>query len=313
MLGGPVIQQHVVEFIRGSGVKTDGVLDGTSINGPWTWVVPMGVAQIFATGCGAGSGGSGGTNNATSSGGGGGGGTGMCVFDFPIDVVQNTSLQVTVGAKGVGGTPTVAATAGGDTIIDGVVTPIMTDTGAIIRFIGGEAGTTSTGGAGLSGLRGGKLSAVGAGGASAATAGNGVAIVTELGNGSTNQTPTILVFAQGGAGGGGGSTTVTNVGGNGGTYPSSAFVAGMWTNFSETASTLPTGGIGNSTGVGGISRGGGGIGGTSLFGEGGSGGNGGANGTNATGYGAGGGGGGGAANGGDGSDGYLRISYWSAH
>jgi len=98
MLGGPVIQEHVVEFLLGSGVKTDGVLDSTSANGPWTWVVPMGVAQIFVTGCGAGSGGTGGTN-ASLSGGGGGGGTGMSLMNFPIEVVQGTSLTVTVAQK----------------------------------------------------------------------------------------------------------------------------------------------------------------------------------------------------------------------
>jgi hypothetical protein len=33
------MKQHVVEFIRGSGVVTDGVVDVSSVNGPWKWVV----------------------------------------------------------------------------------------------------------------------------------------------------------------------------------------------------------------------------------------------------------------------------------
>lgn len=300
MLGGPVIQEHVVEFILGSGVKTDGILDSTSANGPWTWVVPMGVAQILVTGCGAGSGGTGGTNNATSSGGGGGGGTGMCVVDFPVDVVQNTSLTVTVGAKGTGGTPTVAATAGGDTTIQGVVTPIMQDTGSTIKFLGGAAGTTSTAGTGVTGLSGGKFSAGSAGGATTPAAGTQAPV----------EFSSFGVFAVGGAGGGGASTSGSTNGATGGAMPAALFRAYLWPQLAETSANSPTAGTGNNTGT--VSRGGGGIGATSLFGEGGNGGNGGANGTNATGYGAGGGGGGGSANGGDGSDGYLRITYWSA-
>lgn len=302
MLGGPVIQQHVVEFIRGSGVKTDGILDSTSANGPWTLVVPMGVAQILVTGCGAGSGGTGGTN-ATNSGGGGGGGTGMCFADFPVDVVQNSSLTISVGAKGTGGTPTTAATAGGDTTIAGVVTPIMQDTGTTIKFLGGAGGTTTTSSAGVAGLVGGKCIATGsAGGASASTPGNGVVVPSEI--------STFGVWAAGGGGGGGASTSGSTNGGSGSPTVTAGFRSFLWTQLSETSGTTPTQSSGNNTGT--SSRGGGGVGGTSLFGEGGNGGNGGANGTNATGYGAGGGGGGGGANGGDGSDGYLRITYWSA-
>jgi len=300
MLGGPVIKQHVVEFVLGSGVKTDGILDSTSPNGPWTWVVPMGVAQIFATGCGAGSGGGGGTNNANS-GGGGGGGSGMSFLDFPVDVVQNTSLQVTIGAKGIGGTPTVASTAGGDTTIEGVIMPIMTDTGSTLKFLGGAGGTTSNLSSGQAGQAGGKIHSGTAGGAATPTAGTTISTEFIPGTGGVNQS--ILIHALGGSGGGGASA---GSGGNGGSYPSAAFISVMWTSFSEASATSPSQGIGNAT------RGGGGVGGNSLFGKGGNGGNGGSNGTNATGYGAGGGGGGGAANGGDGSDGYLRITYWSA-
>jgi hypothetical protein len=77
MLGGPVVRQHYVEFIRGTGVKLDGVADATSANGPWTWVVPKDVSVIFVTGVGAGGGG--GTSRAASPGAraGGGGASGV--------------------------------------------------------------------------------------------------------------------------------------------------------------------------------------------------------------------------------------------
>lgn len=303
MLGGPVIQEHVVEFLLGSGVKTDGVLDSTSPSGPWTWVVPMGVAQIFVTGCGAGSGGNGGTS-AANSGGGGGGGSGMYFVEFPVDVVQNTSLTVTIGAKGTGGTPTVAATAGGDTTIAGVVTPIMTDTGSTLKFLGGGAGITASDSNGIRGNDGGKVVLGTAGGTSSGTptAGTNLSLLDIGGYG--------LIMTGGAGGGAAHSTGGTGANGGGQTSTITNFRTYFWTTVSEASGNLPTGGTGNTTGT--VSRGGGGIGGSSLFGEGGNGGNGGANGTNATGYGAGGGGGGGTANGGDGSDGYLRITYWSA-
>lgn len=201
MLGGPVVQQHIVEFIRGSGVKTDGVLDSTSANGPWTWVVPMGVAQILVTGCGAGSGGTGGTN-ASLSGGGGGGGTGMSLMNFPVEVVQGTSLTVTVGAKGTGGTLTVAATAGGDTTISPVVTSVFSDAGTTFKLLGGGGGgAISTGTTGYSGLSGAKVRSGGAGGSTGVGGGNNPNDSFVLAN---VVVPSNIFFnAQGGAGGGG--------------------------------------------------------------------------------------------------------------
>ena len=72
-LGGPVLRQHVVEFIDGTGVKTDGVVDTSDTATPFSWVVPVGVTKLYITGCGGGAGGSGGHDSATSAGGGGGG------------------------------------------------------------------------------------------------------------------------------------------------------------------------------------------------------------------------------------------------
>lgn len=302
MLGGPTVKQHTVEFIRGTGIKKDGILDSTSTNGPWTFVVPDSTAQLSIAGCGAGSGGTGGTNS-TNSGGGGGGGSGLCTNHFPVDVVPGSSLTIALGSKGLGGTPTVASTAGGDTTISNIVTPVMADTGSTLTFLGGQGGTTTTSSNGVDGRLAGKfISSLIAGG----TAGGNGQQPGSIGEAS-------FCFGMSGAGGGGANASGSVNGGTGGSYGTSYFRLWHWTTIAEASGSypyLPTAGTGNNTGT--SSRGGGGPGGSSLFGRGGNGGNGGANGTNANGYGAGGGGGGGAANGGDGSDGYLRITYWSA-
>ena len=55
MLAGLKLRTHVVEFVRGTGVVTDGVVDAASPNGPWTWVVPDCIdLEIDATSAGSG-------------------------------------------------------------------------------------------------------------------------------------------------------------------------------------------------------------------------------------------------------------------
>ena len=61
MLNGLNLRQHVVEFIRGTGVVTDGVVDATSTTGPWTWTMPR-AQEATLDMCGAGGGGAGGGN-----------------------------------------------------------------------------------------------------------------------------------------------------------------------------------------------------------------------------------------------------------
>ena len=109
----------------------------------------------------------------------------------------------------------------------------------------------------------------------------------------------------GSAGGSAGAATGAAAGGgNIYTAKSYAFNNNLEQNINIPAAT------GNTTGT--LSRGGGGQGGSSLFGWGGKGGDGGQAGGVGTGYGTGGGGGGGDAAGGNGRPGYVRFIYWSA-
>jgi len=303
MLGGPNLQQHVVEFKDGTGVTQDGIVVNSGA-GPWTWVVPEGVRMLMISGVGGGSGGTGGTNNATTTGGGGGGGPGLSMVYAPVFVTPGASLTITLGAGGTGGTPTTGATNGGDTTVSGLYF-IPWGEGTIFKLFGGGANTTTrTDGAGqATGTVGGNAPGANAGpalagGASAATPGAGGSSLR------ISSYPSIYPGLRG-TGGGGASTTVTVAGANGGT--GTAVVNFPMISANSTVSATAWG-TGNSTGS--ISRGGGGNGGFSVWGYGGAGGNGGANGGNATGYGAGGGGGGGGANGGNGSVGYLYITYW---
>ncbi len=292
-LGGPVVRQHYVEFIRGTGVKLDGVVDGTSTNGPWTWVVPKDVATIFVTGVGAGGGG--GNSAAASPGarGGGGGASGVGAVFLECAVSPGASLTVTVGAKGAAGTA-----GGASTITNLVLSPFDNTTTLDLKGGGGAltAGATLGGGAN-SGYT------LGVGGtppANAATPAvgnpNGIGYFAPILGG--------YVLAAGGSSGGGVSTNGATAGASGGLNPATSWLHSM---FLQT----PTASTGDSTGT--VSRSGGGLGGSSIIGYGGNGGNAATNGNDATGYGAGGGGaGGGGATGGSGSDGYIGIFYWSA-
>lgn len=292
-LGGPVVRQHYVEFIRGTGVKLDGVVDGTSTNGPWTWVVPKDVSVIFVTGVGAGGGGGSSTSATPSSRGGGGGASGVgCAF-LECPVAPGKSLTVTVGAKGA------AVTAGGASTITNLVSSPLDNT-TTLDLKGGLAGSTGSSSGGAGGTSGYGMGAGSSGGANAATP---PASPTNNIN-YISLTSKVYVAACGGSTGGPASTSGSTDGSAGGVNP-----ATMWlhSGFMQ----APTAGAGDNTGT--ISRGGGGVGGFSLIGYGGNGGNAATNGGNATGYGAGGGGaGGGGATGGSGSDGYIGIFYWSA-
>ncbi len=295
-LGGPVVRQHYVEFIRGTGVKLDGVVDGTSTNGPWTWVVPKDVSVIFVTGVGAGGGGGSSTSATPSSRGGGGGGSGVGVVNIKCAVFPGASLTVTVGAKGA------AATAGGgSTITNLVFSPFDNTTTLDLKGgTGGVSGTAAGGGVGLAGYN------IGVGGVAPSNAATpGVAVNVGLGY-FPQIPPNIVGYVIGSSGAtcGGASTNGATAGNSGGVNP-----ATMWlhSGFMQT----PTASTGDQTGT--QSRSGGGLGGPSIIGYGGNGGNAATNGSNATGYGAAGGGaGGGGATGGSGSDGYIGIFYWSA-
>lgn len=302
-LGGPVLKQHVVEFIRGTGVKTDGVTDATSTNGPWTWTVPLGVVDLVIDGCGAGQSGSAGAYQASalSAGGGGGGGAGVICRDYRAKVGPGASLTITVGAGGTG-----AATAdgtyanGGNTTVAGLLPNFLTSGGTLeLRgadlYIGPPASSTSA-----VATAGGNGTAAGADGA-AGTQGDLNAVYLPFQN------------AYGPSTGGGGKASAA-AGGNGGFTPYSFGPIGGFRPASTDWFTAATG-----TTSGGVSMGAGGRGAPSFFSSTSpAGGNGDAVGTSAGSgdYGAGGGGGGGSGTarrkGGDGGNGYIRIIYWSA-
>lgn len=320
-LGGSVLRQHVVEFIRGTGLVTDGVTNATSTNGPWTWTVPEGVAEINLDGIGGGGGGGGGCSTTNARAGGGAGGSGAWLASTRMQVRPSSSLTITLGAGGAGGAVDTLGADGGPTTVAGLTNVQWTGYNAsyvagklvLPQGQGGNAATTSSGG--NPGVCGGIYSAGTsyAGGAfgtanaaSPAVPGTG----SQLGNELTN-TIFCAAYSLGGypgSGGGGASTTgsVAGAAGGGGVgFGRSLF------GFSYNDNISTAGGTNGTT-----SFGGGGVGAPSAYGYPGAGG-GNATGTsqaggNASGYGAGGGGGGGSGAGGNGAPGYVRFTYWSA-
>lgn len=108
------------------------------------FVVPKAVSQVWLTLCG---GGGGGGRGHAASGGSGGGGAG-CAINTAVAVTPGSSIAVTVGAGGSGGTATVASTAGG-----------ASSFGALVSCAGGGKGTdglNATPNGGVSGGFGGK-------------------------------------------------------------------------------------------------------------------------------------------------------------
>ncbi len=310
MLGG-ILRQHIVEFIPGTGMVTDGVINATSLSGPWTWVSPNGVARGLISGCGAGGGGAGGYGIGTALAGGGGGGGGVCCIGFPAFWYPGASLTITAGAPGPGGAVGAGAANGGATTCAGLATNIpgsrtIFPTPGTMMLAGGGSpnygGTATGGGPGGGGY---ELSfggdPPGAGGTNGAAPTDGL-----LSSEVFYQVFGAQFYERTGMGGGGACTTVTTPGATGGGWRSNG---GEILNSSM---TYANGSAGFSSGT--ISYGGGGDGAPSYFGAPGIGGGGAANaaGTAATGFGSGGGGGGGGGVGGNGAPGYLRIEYWSA-
>ncbi len=318
--GSPVLRQHVVEFIVGTGVVIDGVTDnnygGGGTSGPWTWVVPTGVVNISIDGCGGGGGGGGGYNLTVSRAGGGGGASGISVKWYIATCYASSSLLITVGAGGAGGAAAAQGSDGGSTTISGLAPQSYATTtirqpgttGGTFAILGGGFGSraqaTVSGSGGISGANNGTLgysSASGGGGvtnAATPTQGN---LGTE--NAAVQSAYGAYVYAQGGQSGGAASTVGTTAGANGRSWLGTGgrYLSSGW-NFN--------GGIAGNTDTT-NSYGGGGSGSPSVYGAPGNGGIGNSVGLNATGFGAGGGGGGGNAAGGSGSPGYVCFTYWS--
>lgn len=315
MNGQPRVKQHLIEFVRGTGILRNGVLIAAdSPTGTFSWVVPRGVSRLLAAGCGAGGGGGGGYGTGTALAAGAGGMAGLSVLDLPVFVTPGSTLTITCPDGGAGGAVATDGGVGGATIIAGVharspfAQPHSLSTSIYIP--GGEHGHAATASGG--GARG--FQVTGPGGTQ-----YGVVVSISFDAGTTNGTTNLngaigaqasqysnfgpTLSMQAGGGGGAAHTTASSAGGGGGSSVNSFAMGFVVSGFGS------NGGSGNTTGT--ESRGGGGAGGGGPFGRGGAGGAGGSAGSAATGYGAAGGGGGGGAAGGAGTPGYLSFTYFS--
>ena len=302
--GAPKFTEHVVEFVRGTGIVTDGVTDATSVNGPWTWVVPVGVTQVTLNGTGAGGGGGGGGTTGVSRGGGGGGCAGLNLSGVQLPVLPNASLTITLGAGGTAGAAGGAGGASGASTVVGVNRFTLSTT-AIGTFrlpsvTGGGAGAATGGASGTLGN-----ASTAAGGTSAASPGAG-GTATSLSQ--VNVVPPFggAMWCTSGGGGGGASTAGTTAGASGGGTPQGQG-GQFWNLMFGFASTQSSGNTDATN-----SYGGGGWGGLCFYGLPGAPGNGNAAATAGSGFGYGGAGGGGNAAGVAGGDAYLQLTYWSA-
>lgn len=317
--GGPVLKQHVVEFISDAtigGVYTDGVRDATSTSGPWTFVVPLGVSTISISGCGSGGSGGGGYNIGAARAGSGGGASAVSICEYPATVIPNSILDITAGAASVGGVAGSLGSDGSSTFVSGLcprswATAFMqvAISGGTLSLLGGgrgnPGGASAGGSGGQTGSPNARLGFINAAG----SAGTNNSVGTPTAPSMAGELISNLsvfggkVLAHGGQGGGGASTTPTNNGGVGQSWKGSGGRA------MNAGHNFASGHAGNNDGTN--SYGGGGSGGPSAYGLPGDGGTGNAAGSSATGFGAGGGGGGGNAAGGGGSPGYVCFTYWS--
>lgn len=305
MIGSFVLRQHVVEFIRGVGVVTDGVADGTSLNGPWDWPVPDDVAELTVDACGAGSaGGPGGyVASMLSAGGGQSGAAGAQIFNAKVSVRPKSTLTISLGAAGTFRTAgTGTGPSGGYTQISGVLSGYTWEIPGTISMRGGAQSpvwqASEATAAASTGARGGGTATLSL--AHVATSGeNAWGNTLVLGSAIQWQRTN-----QYGRPGGAGNDSATP-GFNGASVYFSYTV--MPNNYRSTTNTR----YGMGTYSGGVSRGGGSEGEPTIFGLGGAGGTD-ADGQAAEGYGAGGGGGAGGYGGGAGGEGYVRFTFWSA-
>jgi hypothetical protein len=313
-----ILRQHVVEFVRGTGVILDGVVVASAGGtGPFTWDVPLSASpRALMTGCGSGGGGGGGYNATASRAGGGGGAPGAALLDCPLLLVPGASMTITVPAGGAGGAVAAGGTSGRPASVDGLSprSPLVSAHSTANELLiwggqsGGAADASNAGFAGYTWVNG---------------AGNSIDLFRNSffgppANGASPQAggpSRYLSFLnannvafncwvlQTGAAGGAANTTGSSNGANGGDGKADAIQGGT------VSGAGANGGLGNTTGT--ESRGGGGDGGGGLLSRWAQGGNGGANGADAPNVGGGGAGGGGDGAGGDGGDAYVAITYWS--
>lgn len=254
--------------------------EGATGSNPWTWTIPDGVTNIRWIIIGGGGGGGAGRRNATGAlraGGGGGGGAGVSIIDTKVADLPSSSVTITVGIAGAGGTPAASDGGGGGHGQDGTASTVVSGTMTIATAGGGNNG-------------------------------NGAPVFPGIG-GQAGEAQSIYLTLAGMAGAAGGTTigvaaTTINFG-----YATGGGGGGGAVDSGNTAYTGGAGAlhVGFGSGVGGAAGAtGGGAGGnppaTPLFGGGGGGGGGNASGAGGPGgtggsFGGGGGGGGGTTNG----------------
>lgn len=295
------LRQHIVEFKPGIGVVTDGAVDATSLNGPWSWTVPegfLGPPRIDA--CHGGGGGAGGgavTVGSTVQAGGGGSGASLGVFNYDLlAMYPGETWTVTCGAGGAAGAPGVNGGNPGATSMTAPNAPVGDITRSFApasQYESATAGNSVTTGQSTGGSGGAWVyHGPGTGGTNGGGAGAASNYEANWGN--------IFLYSMSGGGGGSGVS--------GGSNGANDSWLRIWTYNASTS-----GGTASNTTYNGVSLGGGGMGAPSAFGNAGAGGAPWTNGPAgaASGYGAGGGGGMGGFSGSAGMPGMLRLTYWS--
>lgn len=197
-----------------------------------TFVVPAGVTEVYLTGCGGGGGGGG----AIGTGAGGGGGGASFVSDYPVSVIPNNTVNITIGNRGLKG----IGRSGNypDNTIQKGTSGGITSFGNLLSLQGG-GGADSSGGAGahpgtgVGGFSGGRNSSEGVTGASAigGSGGNSGNFVGGVGGEETSRGGTGINggSASIGAGGGGGSTGASGgLGGDGGNGGVGILIVKWW-------------------------------------------------------------------------------------
>jgi hypothetical protein len=190
--GGNVTSTGCVGYFPGDVLTITSTGGGTgfsipvlTVNNSYQWQVPQGLSLILMDACGAGGGGGAG---GPSTAGGGGGGSGASLIGFPVTVAPGAILILTPGLPGSAGVFNGnIATAGGDSIFSGTITPQPVLTGGLP----GQPGVAGVGG----------------------TSGDGGGIYHGFGAaaGATPASPGTIMpgFYMGGSGGGGGGSTAT--------------------------------------------------------------------------------------------------------
>ncbi len=285
---------HIIEFVPGVGIVTDGVVDtsqGTGL-GPYTWTKPANTALMdLHDGCGGGGKGGNGGVNATGAAGGGGGASGAHLMNRTLPTVPGTTLTITLGNGG-----TTGSTAGGNTTVAWSDSPPKDLSGvSVLTLNGGGGGANGGDGTSISGAIGGSgiIGNGGTGGASTPSVGLAGALVGLQYSGQ---------FSISGSGSGGVGAASASTGGP---SPTSTSIHSWGTGYKGGGAASGTySGGGAATGM--------------PWGKTGNPGNGNASGSStpgvSSGFGVGGSGAGGAssgtATGADGMPGYYRITYY---